>query len=284
MVGVIRRRRRALPLPVYFDRIDAVIYIWIIAIYVTISIITINFSKVGTTNGKAIENFHNIDDEAITGLQNVKAVNNKNVDPSPSTIFVVSLQGTPGVHKSNEGRLDTFKEQWSKACGSSSSSTRIEHCPGVYDERPGYGIVLSWYFCLYRAKELDLEVAVVFEDDARLFDTMTADFCDVKRRGELFSGLLPSDDAFLAFLGGHSWSYAKAKLAVPYQEVKHSYGAYGFAVPRQSIDMFLDTLWHGLINGSKDRKGNTHHDSLDPGLMFYEAAHELRKKIYVGIV
>jgi hypothetical protein len=216
----------------------------------------------------------------ITALQNA-TVTTKNVDPSPSKIFVISLQGTPGVHKSNEGRLDTFKEQWLKACGSSSfSSTQIEHCPGVYIKQRGYGIVLSWYFCLMRAKELDLEVAVVFEDDARLFDTMTADFCDVKRRGELFSKL-PSD-AFLAFLGGHSWSYAKAKLAVPYQEVIHSYGAYGFAVPRQSLDMLRDSLRHGLDNGSKDRKGNTHHNSLDPEPMFYRAARKFRRKIYAS--
>ena len=192
------------------------------------------------------------------------------------TIFVISLQGTPGAHESNQGRLDLFKEKWRMACGSDSDSTNIEHCPAAFDKRRGYGLTLAWIMCLWRARQLDEEVAIFLEDDARLFENSTQEFCDVDKRGELLSKL-PSD-TFLAFLGGHTWSYEDS--AVPYRRVRNSYGTYGFLVPRNSIDDFYAALKHGLIHGSKDRKQNVHHNSLDPEPNFYRAAREHHKKIY----
>lgn len=192
------------------------------------------------------------------------------------TIFVISLQGTPGAHESNQGRLDLFKEKWRMACGSSSDSTNIEHCPAAFDKRRGYGLTLAWILCLWRAKQLDEEVAIFLEDDARLFENSTQEFCDVDKRGELLSKL-PSD-TFVAWLGGHTWSYEDS--AVPYRRVRNSYGTYGFLVPRNSIDDFYAALKHGLIHGSKDRNQNVHHNSLDPEPNFYRAAREHHKKIY----
>eukprot|EP00574_Skeletonema_japonicum_P012358 CAMPEP_0201719710 /NCGR_PEP_ID=MMETSP0593-20130828/4870_1 /ASSEMBLY_ACC=CAM_ASM_000672 /TAXON_ID=267983 /ORGANISM="Skeletonema japonicum, Strain CCMP2506" /LENGTH=406 /DNA_ID=CAMNT_0048210227 /DNA_START=308 /DNA_END=1528 /DNA_ORIENTATION=+ len=192
------------------------------------------------------------------------------------TIFVISLQGTPGAHESNQGRLDLFKEKWRMACGSSSDSTNIEHCPAAFDKRRGYGVTLTWMLCLWRARQLDEEVVIFVEDDARLFENSTQEFCDVEKRGELLSKL-PSD-TFVAWLGGHTWSYEDS--AVPYRRVRNSYGAYGFLVPRNSIDDFHAALQHGLIHGSKDRKQNVHHNSLDPEPNFYRAAREYHKKIY----
>jgi len=192
------------------------------------------------------------------------------------TIFVISLQGTPGAHESNDGRLDLFKEKWRIACGSSSASTNIEHCPAPFDKRRGYGLTQAWIFCLWRARQLDEEAAIFLEDDARLFENRTQEFCDVNKRGELLSKL-PSD-TFLAFLGGHTWSYEDS--AVPFRRVRNSYGTYGFLVPRNSIDDFHAALTHGLLHGSKDRKQNVHHNSLDPEPTFYRAAREYRKKIY----
>ena len=108
------------------------------------------------------------------------------------TIFVISLQGTPGAHESNQGRLDLFKEKWRMSCGSSFDSTNIEHCPAVFDKRRGYGVTLAWILCLWRARQLDEEVAIFLEDDARLFENSTQEFCDIDNRGELLSKL-PSD-------------------------------------------------------------------------------------------
>jgi hypothetical protein len=192
------------------------------------------------------------------------------------TIFVISLQGTPGAHESNQGRLDLFKEKWRMSCGSSFDSTNIEHCPAVFDKRRGYGLTLTWILCLWRARQLDEEVAIFLEDDARLFENSTQEFCDIDNRGELLSKL-PSD-TFVAWLGGHTWSYEDS--AVPYRRVINSYGTYGFVVPRNSMDDFYAALKHGLINGSKDRKQNVHHNSLDPEPNFYRAAREHHKKIY----
>mmetsp|Transcript_17080 Transcript_17080/g.28973 ORF Transcript_17080/g.28973 Transcript_17080/m.28973 type:complete len:350 (+) Transcript_17080:45-1094(+) len=136
------------------------------------------------------------------------------------TIFVVSLQGTPGAHESNNGRLDLFKEKWQIACGSSSASTNIEHCPALFDKRRGYGLTQAWIFCLWRARQLDEGAAIFLEDDARLFENSTQEFCDINKRGELLSKL-PSD-TFVAFLGCHTWSYEDS--AVPYRRVRNSYG------------------------------------------------------------
>ena len=196
----------------------------------------------------------------------------------PKTIFVISLQGTPGAHESNNGRLDLFKEKWRMACGSSSDSTNIEHCPAAVDKRRGYGLTLTWMMCLWRARQLDEEVAIFLEDDARLFANSTQEFCDVDKRGKLLSKL-PSD-TFVAWLGGHTWSYEDPISTVPYRRVRNSYGTYGFLVPRNSIDDFHAALKDGLINGSKDRKQNVHHNSLDPEPNFYRAAREHKKKMY----
>jgi len=203
---------------------------------------------------------------------------NQNLPYSPpTTIFVISLQGTPGAHESNNGRLDLFKEKWRNACGSSTaSSTHIEQCPTPFDTRRGYGLTQAWILCLWRARQLDEEAIIFLEDDARLFENSTQEFCDVKRRGELLSKL--PRDTLLAFLGGHTWSYEDS--AVPYRRLRNSYGTYGFVVPRGSIEDFHAALSYGLLHGSKDRKQNVHHNSLDPEANFYRAAREYHKRIY----
>ena len=198
-----------------------------------------------------------------------------------TTIFIISLQGTPGAHESNNGRLDLFKEKWRNTCGSSSvTHINFEHCPGVIDKRRGYGLTTTWMLCLWRAKQLDEEYFTFLEDDARLFEnsTQTEEFCDPNQRRELLSKL--PGDTFLAFMGGHSWSYEDSEAIVPYRRVRHSYGAYGMIIPRYSLNDFHSALSHGIVRGSKDRKLNVHHNSLDPEPNFYRAARECHKRIY----
>lgn len=203
-------------------------------------------------------------------------------------IFVISLQGSPSADKRNQGRLDAFKEKWAQSCG---SAPQIHHCPGAYDVRRGYGLTKSWLLCLERAKAMDLEVTVIFEDDARLFERAESlSFCDAeKRRNLLWSGL--PEDTFLAFLGGHSWKYSNTgedtnttnsfpAKPVPFRETSFSYGTYGFAVPRQSLDLLLETIRGDIAHGFLDENGKRHLDFLSPEKSWYRTAHNLGKKIY----
>ncbi len=205
------------------------------------------------------------------------------VDPS-TTIFVVSMQGTPGIHKANEGRLDAFKEKWRGACGP--TPVNIEHCHGVVDTRRGYGVTTSFLFCLDKAKEYDLDMTIIFEDDARLFERATS-FCDVaKRKGEYWKNL--PKDTFICFLGGHNWMYEDGSesgtitkdVNKQYNQVKSSYGSYGFAVPRNSFDQLVTTLKEDIMFGYQEKGVYLHHDLLSPEDSWRRAAFRLGKKIY----
>jgi len=205
-------------------------------------------------------------------------------------IFVISLQGSTSADKRNEGRLDAFKEKWHHSCGG--AAPQIHHCPGVIDARRGYGLTISLLQCLERAKQMDLEVNVIFEDDARLFERPESlYFCDAeKRRNMLWSGL--PEDSFITFLGGHSWKYqnadedgtdvtnSNAANSIQFRETSFSYGAYGFAVSRQSLDLLLDTIRGDIANGWRDEDGILHKEFLSPEKSWYHAVHNLGKKMY----
>jgi len=209
----------------------------------------------------------------------------------PSTIFVISMQGTPGVDTRNEGRFDEFQSKWHASCNKSNINTtapiihtNIVHCPGVYEPRRGYGLALSWLLCLERAKDYDLDVTVVFEDDARLFDRSVDSFCDWKVRREEYWNQLPKD-AFLAFLGGHNWEYpsnaVENDVETMYKELKSSFGTYAFAVPRESLTSLLDTIKEDIVGGFRDENGkHLHHNFLSPERSWYRAAERRGKKIY----
>ncbi|KAL7526168.1 hypothetical protein ACHAWF_001656 [Thalassiosira exigua] len=197
-------------------------------------------------------------------------------------IFVVSMQGTPGVDKRNARRLDAFKRKWKEKCG---TVPEIRHCPGVYHPRRGFGVTTSFYFCLIEAQERDLDVTVVFEDDARL-EAKAAAFCDGEhRRRELYSNL--PDDTFVAHLGGHGWIYQNdpggeadrqdgTDSPYRFRPSSKSYGAYGYVVPRKSLRHLLEMFEFDLVNGMVHWNG-THktHGSVSPEYSFYRYA-ELR--------
>jgi len=205
-------------------------------------------------------------------------------------IFVISLQGSTSADERNEGRLDAFKEKWRQSCGG--AAPQIHHCPGVTDARRGYGVTKSLLQCLERAKQMDLEVNVIFEDDARLFERPESlFFCDAeKRRNMLWSGL--PEDAFITFLGGHGWKYQNAgeegtdvansfaANSIQFRETSFSYGAYGFAVSRQSLDLLLETIRGDISNGWRDEDGILHEEFLSPEKSWYHVARNHGKKMY----
>lgn len=197
-----------------------------------------------------------------------------------STIFVVSLQNVPGVDRRNYGRLDKFKQKWVDDCGPASLQD-IQICPGVYDQRRGYGLMTSFLFCLERAREMDLNVSIIMEDDARLFKRATA-FCKPRFRNELGASLPP--DTFLAFLGGHTWVYPQGKESGfhdnVFRETSLSFGTYGFAVPRSSLDFIISLIKEDIIEGFTDQNGIHHRDFLSPERSWYRAAKSMHRKIY----
>lgn len=203
----------------------------------------------------------------------------KGVDPS--TVFVISLQGTSAVDYRNEGRLDAFQNKWQESC-KLAPPMHIEHCPGVFDSRRGYGVTLSLLLCLERAKEFDLDVTVILEDDARLFEHST-DFCDIAKRNEKYWDGLPND-TFIAFLGGHSWEYPSKEAEesnAQYKELKLSFGAYAFAVPRGSLNSVLNEIKDDVVHGFRDINGKyLHRNFLSPERTFYRTAAKYNKRIY----
>ena len=204
-------------------------------------------------------------------------------------ILVISLQGTPDADPHNNGRLDSFKEAWRKSCG---TDPEIHVCPGVMDDRRGYGLTRSWFNCLQMARQMDWEVTMVFEDDARLFDKESSpNFCDAGKRHSNVWKDLP-EDTFIAFLGGHTWTYAdrgqkkqerlglSASQPSQYLETSFSYGTYGFAVPRQSLDTLLNTIQEDLAHGFIDEDGVRQTEFLSPEKSWYRKAREVGKTMY----
>ena len=202
-------------------------------------------------------------------------------------IFVISLQGVPGADKRNEGRLDAFSQAWERSCG---SPPKIHHCPGVMDARRGYGLTRSWLQCLEMARTMDLDVTIIFEDDARLFERDSSlSFCNATARKTEFWSRLP-DDTFLVFLGGHTWTYADGEGESgggssglgEYREASSSYGTYGFALPRKSFDEILGTIRNDTDHGFVDEKGVIHTNFLSPERSWYLKAKVFGKKIYAA--
>jgi hypothetical protein len=72
------------------------------------------------------------------------------------------------------------------------------------------------------------------------------------------------EDTFIAFLGGHSWKFtdqdqqlAAASQPFKFLQASRSYGAYGFAGPRQSLDTLLETIKGGIAHGFVEERSAT---------------------------
>src|SRR5210317_2034105 len=226
---------------------------------------------------------------SASAIQNMRAMrgSQQQQQQQHDGIFVITLQGTPNANPHNKGRLDSFKEAWQKSCGTDSE---IHVCQGVLDDRRGYGVTRSLLNCLQMARHMDLEVTVVFEDDARLFDRESSlNFCDaVKRQSKVWADM--PKDTFIAFLGGHTWTYAhqgeekQERLGSlqpsQYLETSFSFGTYGFAVPRENFDTLLNTIKEDLAHGFIDKDGVRQTEFLSPERSWYRKAREVGKTMY----
>ena len=194
-------------------------------------------------------------------------------------IFVISMQKTPTADSRNQGRFDQFKESWKKSCG---HPIDVEYCYGVNDPRCGFGLTLSFLLCLLRAKDMNLDVTIIFEDDARLND-IAHDFCDTDQRQKNYWSFLPKD-ALLVFLGGHSWEYTppQGKISSRYRETSMSFGTYGFAVPKSGVRSLIKIIEEDLVTGAhRDKDGNfVSSDYLSPEHSWYRVAKSIGTKIY----
>ena len=106
-----------------------------------------------------------------------------------SNLYVISLQDVPGADSHNAERLVTFQREWAKLCG---PEFTFQFCPGVLDERRGFGLTRSYVDCFERAISDGAANPVFLEDDARLFN---ANFCQGMDWAHL------PKDTFVALLG-----------------------------------------------------------------------------------
>merc|ERR1711957_116873 len=67
---------------------------------------------------------------------------------------------------------------------------------------------------------------------------------------------------------------------VQFRETARSYGTYGFAVPRRSLDLLLATIRSDIAHGFVDEKGERHQTFLSPERSWYRTARDLKKKVY----
>ena len=112
-----------------------------------------------------------------------------------------------------------------------------------------------------------------------IYDKETT-FCDNERRKELWTNI-PSD-TLLIFLGGHSWVYPnkKTNYSEVFKESSLSFGAYGLAVPHQSINILSAVLEEAIRRGFSDENGVHHRDFLSPERIWYRLAQRINKKNY----
>ena len=109
-----------------------------------------------------------------------------------NAIFVVSLQGTPGSDERNDDRLEKFQEAITDSC--QAKTPQIIHCPGINANRRGYGLTTAHMICFRKAIEMDQEVSLFFEDDARPFFDETEEtekFCDLVSESKHFLNTAP---------------------------------------------------------------------------------------------
>ena len=180
-------------------------------------------------------------------------------------INVISLSGVKGTDEHNQKRLGLFLEHFEETCG---LSLDIHVCPGVIDERRGFGISKALVRCLRDDINQQADYIYIFEDDARLFNN---DFCHYENRVKLWTNAPP--DAFLMLIGGHSWS-ARASKYEDYDIVDSAYGGYGLSIPSRSVQTLIDK-WSEDIHSTKE--------ALNPDVAIYKFAKQQNQTIYAKV-
>jgi hypothetical protein len=182
-----------------------------------------------------------------------------------SRVYVVSLQGVPGADPSNSGRLDKFVAGLTTTCGA--DVFEVMHCPGELNPRRGFGVTRAFVRCMERAVADGVDMALFFEDDARL---KSSDFCSGEYRASLWSRLPP--DAYLLLLGAHVIQYV-AEAKDGFRPSRMSFGAYGFCVPQK----YLEHLRNGFVHDLRSKS-----DMISPDAEFYTHARRRRKVVYIA--
>jgi hypothetical protein len=200
--------------------------------------------------------------QPIPLLSQSTTLSTSNASPHPTTtnfkegFYVASLQGVPGAAPENKHRLDTFKTYMESMC----PSIQIQHCPGVIDTRPGYGIATTWTNCLQRALDIDdVDIAYFFEDDARIYndlqynDSKQHPFCSRALREKLWWSA--PIDTFLILFGGWHFRYGNGKVVDgssdigTFYETDNSWGSYAWAVPSKENMRSLLKGFQSDLNG-----------------------------------
>jgi hypothetical protein len=176
--------------------------------------------------------------------------------------YVVSLQGVTGANANNDGRLDNFSQAWREMCG---SRIQFRVCPGVVDQRRGYGLTRSYVECFEQAMKDGQDYAVFLEDDARL---KTSQFCDVSYRASIWSA--STSDVLLIMLGGHAIKYGPIHRR-GLRETTYSHGSYGFMVPFDTLKNLRDHFASDLLEKKQ---------TLSPDISWYALASRMQKRIY----
>jgi len=181
----------------------------------------------------------------------------------PGKVYVITLQGVAGAREENDKRYDTFLDDWLRMCGADSD---IERCDGQLDPRRGFGLTQAYKQCFAKALLDDTTEFFFFEDDARLYD---ASFCDPAHRAKILTRAPVG--TYFVLLGGHHYTFSGNISFDGYLEVVRSYGSYGFAVARESLNNLIEGYSSDL---------NSHKKQLSPDLLWYKYAHIDGKKIF----
>jgi len=218
-------------------------------------------------------------DEAVVGKKDAEVSLAHNLDVSIS-FYVISLQGVPGAHANNAGRLDRFIRHFDDMCG---QAIQFQVCPGVLDGRRGYGITRAFVRCLAQAQIDGSDLAFIFEDDARLFaeDGRSPRFCDGDFQRAFFTR--KPLDALVVMLGGHKWKYsAEAKAGGAHSDFKHvlwGLGAYAFAVSRQDMPI-LRSGWAQDLAQQGFFSPDFQEPALSPDISWYDHASKHGKRVF----
>ena len=192
-------------------------------------------------------------------------------NPPSISYYVVSLQGVPGSHPSNDNRLDVFTKDWKEQCPGSPPIDFL-FCPGVVRKGTGYGCTLAFVNCLRQARSKGSDFSFFFEDDASPF-FQNSPFCSPEHRSSLVTDL--PRDAFALIYGGHDFRFSgPPEPGARYRHTTFSYGTYGFAVPRASLG--------GLMAGFQSDV-DSERKELSPDVSMYKHAADNGKIFYATV-
>ena len=193
---------------------------------------------------------------------NIMAQFSKRLFGPKVSFSVVSLSNVQGAPKENRLRLQAFLDHFKETCG---PNIEFNVCPGNLDTRMGYGITKSFVQCLQHAYNDNVDIAYVFEDDARL---LSNDFCDVDKRNRIWAQA--PKDSYVMLLGGHKWT-AKASGDPSYRHITYSYGAYAFSLRRSEMPDLIEG-WTQELRSGKSR--------LSPDVTWFGLAEKQEQKLY----